>query len=71
MEKVKITLFDNNFTSLNKAEIEFNPETITKLKKLMHEIGDGLLTEHATHLCIEGINNTPIELTITDYENSL
>ena len=70
MENIKITLFDNNFTSLNEAEIVFKPEDVEKFRELMRKIGDGLMTEHARHLCIEGVSNSPIDLTITDYSNS-
>lgn len=69
MKNVKFTLVDNNFTSLNKAEIAFNSEEIEKLKALLCKLGDGLMAEHSRHLCIEGLVNTPIDLTITDYEN--
>ncbi|MBF0225668.1 MAG: hypothetical protein HQK76_09465 [Desulfobacterales bacterium] len=69
MEKIHITLTDNNYTVKEKTDIILDKSEGTHFKNLIKGIQDGLYAEKAAYLSIEGLIGKAIKLTITECEN--
>ena len=69
MERVKITLVDNNYTQVFDTDIYMDAADLTKLNSLLCSVQDGLYSDHEQHLSITGPLNTAMNLTVTGCES--
>jgi hypothetical protein len=69
MERVKITLVDNNYTQVFDTDIYMDAADLTKLNSLLCCVQDGLYADHEQRLAITGPLNTAMELTVTGCEH--
>ena len=69
MKDINLTLSDTNYTVQAKTNMSIAPDTNNTLKKLVQMIEDGLYTQGAAYLSIEGLMKKPVVLTITEYGN--
>lgn len=65
MERVKITLVDNNYTPVFDTDLYLDSEDITRLNSLLSFVQQGLYADHEHHLSISGPKNTAMNLTVT------
>jgi hypothetical protein len=71
MKNINLQLSDDNRTVQAKTKISITPDTDSTLKTLVQKIEDGLYTQGAAYLSIEGLTKKPVVLTITEYGNGV
>jgi hypothetical protein len=71
MKDIKLTLSDNNYTVQAKTNISLGQDSDNTLKTLVQKIEDGLYTQGAAYLSIEGLTKKPVVLTITECGNGV
>ncbi len=69
MERIKITLIDNNYTQVFDTEISMDAADISKLSSLLCTMQEGLYSDHEHHLSITGPIKNSMHLTVTGCEN--
>ncbi len=68
MERIKITLVDNNYTPVFDTDIFLDTADISRLNSLLCCVQDGLYSDHEHHLSITGPMKTAMDLTVTGCE---
>jgi hypothetical protein len=71
MKDISFSVSDNNYTIQAETKVSLDGNQDDTLKKLVHEIERGLFTEKAQYLCIDGLLNKRVVLTITEYEDKM
>jgi hypothetical protein len=71
MKDINLTLSDTNYTVQAKTNISLAQDSDNTLKTLVQMIEDGLYTQGAAYLSIEGLMKKPVVLTITEYGNEV
>lgn len=64
MEKVKISLVDNNYTTVFDTELQLDAAQASKLNTLLNHVQDGLYSRHEHKLAFSG-QGTAMNLTVT------
>jgi hypothetical protein len=69
MKNINLTLSDENYTVQERTKLSLAADTNKTLKNLVQKIEDGLYTQGAAYLQIEGLMKKPVVLTITECGN--
>lgn len=64
MERVKIALVDNNYTTVFDTEIQLDAAEVSKLNTLLNHVQDGLYSRHEHQISFTG-QSTSMALTVT------
>lgn len=70
MEKVTISLSDNNYTTHARAMLSTDPEWGRTMGDLLQKMEHELYTQHDAYLCIEGVRKEPIWLRVTGVQDT-
>jgi hypothetical protein len=71
MKDISFSVSDNNYTIQARTNVSLDSKQDGTLKKLVREIERGLFSEKAQYLCIDGLLNKRVVLTITECEDKL
>jgi hypothetical protein len=69
MERVKITLTDNNYTRVFDTDIYIDAADVEKFNSLLGHMRDGLRVDHEHHLSFTGPLKNAMHLTVTGFEH--
>jgi hypothetical protein len=69
MERVKITLMDNNYTQVLDTHVYIDAADLDQFNSLLGFMRDGLRVQHEHYLSFSGPLKSSMSLTVTDFEH--